>query len=196
VLGPARALRGPDTVVHAHIPVTALPLAMSRIPFLYTFHAPMWRELLDERQGTYRLPAALARPAVAGVRSAERLVLRRAAGTCVLSEFMRGEMSDLSPGAAARAQLLPGGIDVGRFRPEPGAARAGTRSPLLFTARRLTPRTGVDRLVSAMPEILHAHPETRLMVAGTGELDPELRRLAGRLGVAERVRFLGRVSED
>ncbi len=75
-------------------------------------------------------------------------------------------------------------------------ARAGAEAPLLFTARRFTPRTGVDRLLAAMPTILRAHPAATLAVAGTGEMEQQLRQLAARLGVADRVRFLGRVSDE
>ncbi len=89
VLGPVRSLNSPDTVVHALFPVTALPLAVGGARYLYTFIAPMWRELLDERQDTYALPAPVRRPAVAGVRVCERIVVARAAATFVLSEFMR-----------------------------------------------------------------------------------------------------------
>ncbi len=158
VLGPIRTLRGPDTVVHAHFSVTALPLALSGERFLYTFHAPMWRELLDERQDTYRLPRVVQQPAVAAVRTGEQLVVGRAAGTFVLSEFMRGELAELNAAVGARSRLLAGGVDLARFAPDPAVARAGTRAPVVFTARRLTPRTGVAALVAAMPELLQAHP--------------------------------------
>ncbi len=195
VLGPVRAAGGPDTVVHAHFPATALPLAVAEVPFIYTFHAPVWRELLDEWQGTYALPAALQRPAVAGMRAAERAVVRRARRTFVLSEFMRGHLSELRPDVAAEAQLLAGGVDIDRFRPDPSVERAGAQSPLLFTARRLTPRTGVDRLLASMPEILRSHPDATLALAGTGEMEGALRTSASRLGVSQRVRFLGHVSD-
>ena len=79
VRAPVRQARGPETIVHCHFAPTALPLALSGVPFLYTFHAPVWRELLDERQDTYRLPRALQRPVVAVVRASERLVVSRAA---------------------------------------------------------------------------------------------------------------------
>jgi glycosyltransferase involved in cell wall biosynthesis len=194
VLGPVRALRGPDTVIHAHFAVTALPLAMTGMPYVYTFHAPVWRELLDERQDTYHLPTAFEQPAVVGLRLAERLVVARARRTFVLSEFMRGHLCELAPPAGARAERLPGGIDLEKFAPA-AVGRAGVEAPLLFTARRLTPRTGVDRLVRALPDILAAHPAATLAIAGVGEMLDRLRRLAGELGVAERVRFVGGLSD-
>lgn len=196
VLGSLRGGRDPETVIHAHFPVTALPLALTRIPYLYTFHAPVWRELLDERQGTYTLPRAVQRPAVAGVRTTERLVVRRAAGTFVLSEFMRGQLGQLNAAVAHGAALVPGGIDLDRFSPQPGAPRATTDEPLLFTARRLTPRTGVDRLITAFAKVVACHPRAALVIAGVGEMEGQLLGAARRLGVAGRVRFLGRVTDS
>lgn len=195
VLGAVRAHGGGDAVIHAHFAVTALPLALTGVPYLYTFHAPLWRELLDERQGTYHLPRALERPAQRGVRVAERVVVHRAARCFVLSEFMRDHLRALHRGAAERVDLLPGGIDLDKFAPDPAVARAPAQRPQLFTARRLTPRNGVDRLIAAMPAIAQRHPGAELAIAGVGEMEGALRRQAAELGVGARVRFLGRLSD-
>lgn len=196
VLRAVRSAGRSDVVIHAHFPATALPLALSRIRYLYTFHAPVWRELLDERQATYVLPKPVQKPTVAAFRLTEQLVVRRAAMTFALSEFMRGQLGDLSVAVGAGARLLPGGIDIERFRPDASVARAGVDSPLLFTARRLTPRTGIDRLVAAVPEIIRAHPRAMVAIAGVGEMEAELRKLVAQSGVAEHVRFLGRISDE
>jgi hypothetical protein len=52
---------------------------------------------------------------------------------------------------------------------------------------RLHPKKAIDVAIRALP----ACPGLWLWVAGDGELDAELRRLAAHEGVAERVRFLG-----
>jgi glycosyltransferase involved in cell wall biosynthesis len=196
VLAPVHRARGPETIVHCHFAPTAFPLALTGLRFLYTFHAPVWRELLDERQGTYRLPGAVQPTVVAAVRASERLVVNRSPRLFVLSEFMRGQLAELSQAAGARAEVLAGGIDLDRFAPDDRTPRSDSGSPRLFTARRLTPRTGIDQLLSAMPEISRRHPRASLQIAGTGELEAELRALAGSLGVAERVTFLGQISES
>lgn len=63
---------------------------------------------------------------------------------------------------------------------------------LLFIGR-LVERKGVRNLLEAVAEL---EPEVVLTVAGDGPLGPELRELAASLGVAERVRFTGFVSEE
>lgn len=65
-------------------------------------------------------------------------------------------------------------------------------APLLLTAARLTAWKGVQYLIPA----LRAVPDVRLLVAGDGEMLPELRALAAQQGVADRVDFLGNVSRE
>ena len=197
-LAVARAVRCalrdyPDAIVHVHYPVPALPVALGRRPFFSTFHAPVHRELLSERQGSYALPAIAARPAVEAVRAAEKLIARRANRSIVLSEFSRGLLSQLDRRAGAEAVTIPGGIDLRHFHPGP---RGSDPWPVLFTARRLVPRTGVGELITAMPRIVAAFPQATLGVAGTGELENALREKIGLLGLGEAVTLLGRISEE
>jgi glycosyltransferase involved in cell wall biosynthesis len=189
-----RALREyPNAIVHTHYPVPALAVALGTREFVSTFQAPVHRELLSERQGSYALPTIAHRPTVEAVRLAERLIARRARRVIVLSEFSRGLLAQLNRRAGAEAIVIPGGIDLERFHPGP---RGDAPWPALFTARRLVPRTGVGELIAAMPEIVAAHPQATLGVAGTGELDGALRAQISALGLGHSVTLLGRVSED
>jgi glycosyltransferase involved in cell wall biosynthesis len=191
------APRDAQTVVHVHMGVPGLPLAVRGKPFVFTFHAPVWRELLSERQESYVLPNVVQDATVRVLRRAESLVARRASRAVVLSEFMRGELARLDKSAADRATVLPGGIDTDRFSPADGElASTPADDPVLFTARRLTPRTGVDELIRAMPAIAAAAPGVTLKIAGTGAMEPALRRVADELGVGRAVEFLGRVSDE
>jgi len=205
-LYPAYVLRGvasrthrrtAGTVIHAHMSVPALPLALRRERYLLTFHAPVWRELLSERQGTYVLPSFIQSTVVAGLQRLESVVAHRAARTVVLSEFMRSELALLDVGAGSGATVIPGGIDAIRFSVDrvhqlPSDAEA----PVLFTARRLTPRTGVDQLIRAMPEIVERLPGAKLKIAGVGPQELELRELATSVGLDGAIEFLGRISDE
>jgi glycosyltransferase involved in cell wall biosynthesis len=183
----------PHAVLHGHFPLPMIPLVSSAArPFLYTFHAPVHRELLSERQGSYALPAAVHRPVVATLRRLEALVVSRASRVAVLSEFMRGQMAELAPRAAEDAFLIPGGVDTGWF--VPGAFRPAA-DPLLFTARRLTPRTGVTELVAAMAAVVARHPRARLAIAGDGRLRARIEQEIAALGLGENVELLGRISD-
>ncbi len=61
---------------------------------------------------------------------------------------------------------------------------------MLF-AGRLVRWKGVEYLIEALPEM--ATPSVTLWIAGSGPYQPDLEALAVRLGVADRVRFLGNV---
>ena len=63
----------------------------------------------------------------------------------------------------------------------------------IFAISRLTPLKRIDLIVRALAEDGAAH--VRLVVAGEGDGRPALDALAGRLGVADRVTFLGRIDE-
>jgi glycosyltransferase involved in cell wall biosynthesis len=73
----------------------------------------------------------------------------------------------------------------------PAAPRAAWGTPdnvaVILVLARLHEKKGIDTLLRA----LALTNGTWLWIAGDGELRPELERLAGKLGVADRVRFLG-----
>jgi glycosyltransferase involved in cell wall biosynthesis len=62
---------------------------------------------------------------------------------------------------------------------------------------KLVPRKGVDTLIEAMG-LLARRPQGAplLVAAGVGEMRPALERRAAELGVADQVRFVGKVAHD
>jgi len=187
----------PGTVVHGHYAITSLPVALSRSPYVFTFHAPVHKEVLSERSGSYALPRFAQGTAVRGVRLAERRVVRRARRNIVLSEFMLGQLGELSGSPAPAGTVVPGGIDtdhfcVGAVERDDWSADA---DPLIVTARRLTLRTGVVELVQAMPEILERKPSARLAIAGDGHQRPVIEREIARSGLGASIRLLGRIDD-
>lgn len=98
------------------------------------------------------------------------------------------EIVDRFPGVSVPSTVQASGIDfamwaelVGRRSPRPG---------LVLYIGRLASKKGVADLVHAIA----ATPEARLRVAGDGPKESELMALAERLGVTDRVTFLGRCS--
>jgi glycogen(starch) synthase len=73
------------------------------------------------------------------------------------------------------------------------AALGITATRLLVNVKRLHPLAGQRHLVEAMPEVLRAHPDTKLVVCGTGPLAEDLRALVERLGLGGHVTFAGLV---
>lgn len=93
------------------------------------------------------------------------------------------------------AVLIPNGVNCRAFAvPDtlPGYPRQG---PTLFFIGRIDePRKGLPTLLEAMPRIIAAWPDVQLLVAGPGDVPSVEKSLAP--AVAERVRFLGLVSEE
>ena len=91
----------------------------------------------------------------------------------------------------AKITVLRNGVDLELFRPEDrGPAR---------TAFRLTDRFAIASVGNLIPEkghqlvidALRDMPDTELLIAGGGPGKTSFQALAGRLGVADRVKFLG-----
>lgn len=67
---------------------------------------------------------------------------------------------------------------------------------LLVTVKRLHPVAGHDDLLHAMPHVVGRFPEAYLVLIGDGPLRSSLEQLAGALGLARHVRFLGAVPHE
>ena len=101
-----------------------------------------------------------------------------------------------------RLRIVHLGTDPVRFRPGVDASELRARFELpsddarwLLTVARLEPHKGVDMVLRALPAIAAQAPDVRYAVAGKGPEREKLKKLAHKLGVADRVRFLGEVSE-
>ncbi len=103
--------------------------------------------------------------------------------------------------AADRATFVPNGVDVDSFRPDPDA-RWATRqrlgiapnAPVLAIATRLEAEKGVQVAIDALNRAQNHIPAVRLVIAGQGSYIPTLKRQVQRLGLSNRVTFLGLVS--
>jgi glycosyltransferase involved in cell wall biosynthesis len=94
---------------------------------------------------------------------------------------------------ARRVEVIPLGIDLELYRAPDRARvqeiRALAPGPRILFVGRFVYYKGIDVLIDAMARC----PGT-LMLVGGGSLEGELRRQVARLGLEERVRFIGRVS--
>ena len=88
------------------------------------------------------------------------------------------------------AKVVPFGIDVDRFRLRSGPRRPGPIR-IGFVKLGLESKYGPDVLLEALGKLSSDEP-FEAIVAGEGSLGAELRDRARALGIADRVRFIGR----
>jgi len=131
-----------------------------------------------------------------GAASLARWVARRAAGIIVVSDSMRAGCSF----AAMKIATIRNAVDAPRFEAVDREAVAATRAQwgatdgdyILGTVARLFPVKAIDVLIRGFAEYFPAaRTGAKLVVVGTGPLEAELKGLAVRLGIGERVVFAG-----
>jgi glycosyltransferase involved in cell wall biosynthesis len=77
-----------------------------------------------------------------------------------------------------------------------GKARAGRKRRAVLFLGRLTRQKGPDLFLRAAKKVLAVEPEVDFILAGKGDLERELKKLAGELGIRRRVSFPGFLAKD
>jgi len=80
-----------------------------------------------------------------------------------------------------------------RAQAEARAALGITNKHLLVNVKRLHPLAGQRFLLEAMNEVIRTHPDTRVVICGTGALLDDLKAIARSAGVERHVTFAGLV---
>lgn len=182
----------PPDVVHSHFwmsGLAALEAARSvGVPLVHTYHALGTVKQRHQGEKDTSPAGRLADEARIG-QQVDRVI-----ATC------RDELAELQAMGIdpARVTIVPCGVDVQQFTPDgPVHPPRSTDRHRLLSVGRLVERKGVATVIAALPQL----PGAELLVAG-GPVQAEVRRdaegrrlhdLAHRLGVADRVRFVGSV---
>jgi teichuronic acid biosynthesis glycosyltransferase TuaC len=131
-------------------------------------------------------------------------VFREAAKVIAVSDSLR--RLALSLGLPAdKAVVVGNGVDTDKFQPvDRQAARRRFGLPAeakcLVTVGALVERKGFHRVIDCLPALLAHHPELHYLIVGgaspEGDLSAELRAQVARLGLDDRVHFLGPVPPE
>jgi glycosyltransferase involved in cell wall biosynthesis len=178
-------------VFHAQHPFLLGPVARRLArqqgrPLVFTYHTRY------EKYAHYvPLPRRLVESAA--VRLSSRFAAR-ATAVIAPSAVVRDEL--VRRGVNTPVTVIPTGIDLARFSPgDRGQARrelglAADERVLLYVGR-LDREKSVERILLAFERIASTMPRSRLVLVGQGTQAAALRRQAGSLAVADRIRFLG-----
>jgi glycosyltransferase involved in cell wall biosynthesis len=92
---------------------------------------------------------------------------------------------------------VPFGIDCQLFRPAEQKRQGPNAEQFrIGFVKAFLSEYGPDFMVKAMPIICRDVPNARLIMVGGGVMKDELRRLAGKLGMADRIEFAGFVPNE
>ena len=118
-----------------------------------------------------------------------RRALRRLSGVIAVSEALKEAVVTIGS-SPEEVTVLRNGVDLDLFAPVDRAAarqKLCLSGPTLLSVGHLIERKGHDLVIRALSELA----EYQLLIVGEGPEREALTHLAGRLGVASRVRFLG-----
>lgn len=186
----------PD-VLHAHSPVLNVLPAIKvgrrfNIPVIYEVRA-FWEDAAVDhgttREGSlrYRLTHAL-----------DTLAFRRVDAVTTICEGLRRDIVGRGI-PEEKVTVIPNAVDIENF------SMGGKADPLLQEKLGLQGKQvlgfvgsfyayeGLALLLEALPEIITQRPNVRVLLVGGGPQQVELQALSARLGVSDKVIFMGRV---
>lgn len=184
---------GPFDVVHSHhwfSGMAALPLARAwRVPHVQSFHSIAADPTTPLSEGE--------RPESPGRMAGEAYLARESDAIVAISQAEARTVERRLRGDVDRITVVPPGVDAVLFHP---AEPTETRSTSILVAARLQPLKGIDLAIEAVAALSDrlgpgaARPELVVSGAASADFDgyiDELVDLATRLGIGDRVRFLG-----
>jgi glycosyltransferase involved in cell wall biosynthesis len=190
ILAPILAAR--SDVVHVHLgedlavlPIGAAAARLHRLPLVLTIHTSLRHTLAvsDLRSALLKTIGGLIERW--GEHSAEAV-------SVITSRLHRLLLSDGVD--ENRVHLIPPGVDPSLFEGPFEDPFAGIRRPRVLFVGRLAPQKGVSTLVEAAG--LLKDPSARILLVGDGPERPKLERDAERLGVDDRLHFVGFFAHD
>lgn len=135
------------------------------------------------------------------VRPIHRFVFKTADKITAISQDLARRAS--RSGARAIPQVIPNGVDIGKFRKREAAdhetkKRLGIKEgdKVVISVSRLAKKNGMPDLVKAFKKVCEKMPQVKLVICGAGEEESELRKTAVNLGLGQRVIFAGLVKHS
>ena len=156
--------------IHTLVPVTAMLTARrSAVPYMVTFHTG--GHSLQHRNALRAAQWRVLGP-----------LLRRAAALVAVSRFESDTLSQQAHLGDRKVVVIRNGGTL----PSPPA---GTEiiPGRIVSSGRLERYKGHHRVIEALPEVIGHNPDAHLVIIGHGPYEAELRSLAERLGVTDRV---------
>jgi len=118
---------------------------------------------------------------------------------CVLSKYLRKRAIEHGV-PAKQITIIPNGVNTSHFNARKVSKTKRQQlikkhklqgKKIIFTASRLAHKNALGDVIKAMPDILKKTPNAMFVIAGTGELEAELKQLTKDFAVEKQIIFLG-----
>jgi len=186
-----------DTIIFNQ-PLSALGIIflsrLRNIPKVYIFHSS-WPQEYAAKANSRGLVFLL-------YKFIEKNVLIRSRRIVLLSEFSRRTILDLYKDLSLDIKLVPGGVDLERFKPvldkEQVRGKLGIAKDkfVLLTVRYLNPRMGLESLIAAMREVVKRYNDVLLIIGGSGPLGDKLAQLVREFDLETWIKLVGSIEDD
>jgi rhamnosyl/mannosyltransferase len=194
-------LRDDCDIIHAHInspmtvDLTAMVSRLLNVPLAITYHADALLSDFVPKPASFHKWLGqvywLARHFAAGV--ASRLIV---------TSPLYLETSNFLQRYREKTSVIPAVVDpfflkpLGKLTTVRKKLGFSQDAPIILFVGRLVPYKGLRTLFRAFRRVYKQKPSTQLVLIGAGPERPHLRRLGKTLGIANAVRFLGKVSRE
>ena len=197
----------PFDIINFHQPFSTIGVlsltGSRRVPYVYTCHSLSFEEYVSRSSSPGNpLKWMLHHLQVSVRRSVEQTVLKKSDQIVVLSEYTREKLERIYGMTPSRVSVIPGGVDLERFRPSSDKAQIRARLNLsqdkfvLFTVRNLVPRMGLENLISAFKIVQNGSRDVLLVIGGEGPLKLALKNKVNQCGLENSVQFAGYIPDE
>jgi len=190
-------------VINFHQPFTALAINLlpqaKNIKKVYTCHSLSFEEYSSRHPQKNPLGLILN---IRARRSIEKFCLDKSGKIIVLSQFTKDKLKITHRINENKIIVIPSGVNTLDFQPaiDKKAQRPelnmAPSTLILFTARNLVPRMGLENLVQAIPLLQQKGVPVHLFIAGQGMLKEKLQALIKELRLDDAVTLCGFISEQ
>lgn len=173
--------------------VSYLSSITRKIPKLYFFHSPWPEEYMisKHRKGFgYEVRKII-----------EKLVLSGCDKIICYSNFMKNKIISIHGVPEEKIKFITVGVDTQKFAfGDKNIVRSQLNLPkekfIIFTARRLVPRMGIENLLYAIQKLIADYDNILLVIAGSGPLEYKLKKICSELNINSYVKFVGMLDDN
>ena len=191
---------GPVDVIHAHDWVTAHAAVGLRDALSTPEHgAPALIATIHATEAG-RHQGWLPSPLSDAIHSIEHWLVHESQRVIVCSRSMHTELATLFDPVVDRVEIIPNGVDPGRWRATSSLTSAARdahapNGPLLVFVGRLEWEKGAHTFIDALPRLRRRHPGLRAVIAGRGGHESELVEQVRQRRLGRAVDFVGWLPE-